>query len=50
MRADGEIDLAFGQIGETGLQFLGTAEPAEHLNAHREGLEAAFEGLEMLKY
>ncbi len=49
VRADGEIDLAFGQVGEAGRQFLGTAEAAEHLDAHRKGLEAPLEGLEMLK-
>ena len=30
-------------------EFLGSAEAAEHLDAHRKGLEAAFEGLEVLK-
>ena len=34
--ADGEIDLAFGEIGQRGLQLLRGAEAAEHLDAHRE--------------
>src|SRR5579862_5059614 len=49
MRADGYIDLAFRQVRQRGLDFLGRAESAEHLDADREWLEAPAEGLEMLK-
>src|ERR1019366_724884 len=48
--ADCDVDSALGQIHYRSLQLLGRAKPAEHLHAHREGLEAAFEGFEMLKY
>ena len=47
--ADGDIDLALGQIRQRRLDFLGRTEAAEHLHAHRKRLEAALEGLEMLK-
>ena len=47
--ADGDIDLALGQVGQRRLEFLGRAEAAEHLDAHRERLEAPLEGLEVLK-
>ncbi len=49
VRADGDIHLTFGQLDKAGLQLLGGTETAEHLHTHRKGLEAAFEGLEMLK-
>src|ERR1019366_4855237 len=48
--ADGDVDFALGEIRYRSLQLLGRAKPAEHLHADREGLEAAFEGFEMLKY
>src|SRR5262252_3160706 len=47
--ADGGIDFALCQIGGGGLQFLGGSEAAEHFEAHRKGLEAALERLEVLK-
>ena len=49
VRADGDIDLAFRQIGQRGLEFLGRAEAAEHFDAHGKRLKAPLEGLEMLK-
>src|ERR1019366_9239044 len=48
--ADGDVDFALGEIRYRSLQLLGRAKAAKHLHADREGLEAAFEGFEMLKY
>ena len=49
MRADRDIDLALGKIRQRRLDLLRRAEAAEHLDPHRERLEAALERLEMLK-
>ncbi len=49
MRADGNIDLAFLEIGERGFEFPGRTEPAEHVDADGKGLEAFLKGLEVLE-
>ena len=49
MGADGEIDLAGGELLDGGLQFLGGIEARKHRDAHGKRREAALEGFEMLK-
>ena len=49
VRADGDIDLAFGEIRQGRLDFLGRAEAAEHLHAHRKRLKAPLKCLKMLE-
>ena len=50
MSADGDVDLTFRQTFQAGFEFFRATETAEHLNPHGKWLEAAFKGLEVLKY
>src|SRR5215467_11137697 len=49
MRADGDIDFAFGYVGDGLLQLLWGTKAAQHFNAYGEGLEATLERLEVLE-
>src|ERR1035438_4792685 len=50
MGTNSDVNLALGEIRDGSLQLFGRTKPAEHLHTHREWLETAFKGLEMLKY
>ena len=49
MGADGDVNLAGGDVGYDFFQLFGRAKTAEHLDAHGERLEAVLEGFEMLE-
>src|SRR5207253_9978395 len=48
VRADDDVDLAFGEVGDRGVHFLGRLEPAHHFHAHRPVGEAVAEAVVVL--
>ena len=48
VRADEDVDLARGEVGEDPLRLLRRHEPRDHLDAHREVAEALAERVEVL--
>src|ERR1041385_626241 len=48
MRSDNEIELAGFEIADDSLLLFRSDEPAQHLDGHREGGKAFFEGFKVL--